>query len=77
MCRRCNQWSETLPHVINHCGIHSQACQLRHNATVERVLKAISRKASILSVNQTNQLAARLRCPCWKESVYCGCDLPI
>ncbi|GIY99655.1 retrovirus-related Pol polyprotein from type-1 retrotransposable element R2 [Caerostris extrusa] len=77
MCRRCNQWSETLPHVINHCGIHSQACQLRHNAIVERVLKAISRKASILSVNQTNQLAARLRCPCWKESVYCGCDLPI
>ncbi|GIZ00439.1 hypothetical protein CEXT_276201 [Caerostris extrusa] len=41
-----------LPHVINHCGIHSHAWQLHHNAIVERVLKAISPKASILSVNQ-------------------------
>ncbi|GIY32131.1 reverse transcriptase domain-containing protein [Caerostris darwini] len=52
MCRRCYQWTETLPHVINHCGIHSHTWQLRHNAIVERVLKAISPKASILSVNQ-------------------------
>ncbi|GIY24073.1 reverse transcriptase domain-containing protein [Caerostris darwini] len=52
MCRRCYQWTETLPHVINHCGVHSHTWQLRHNAIVERVLKAISPKASILSVNQ-------------------------
>ncbi|GIY48218.1 uncharacterized protein CDAR_493191 [Caerostris darwini] len=52
MCRRCHQWAETLPHVLNHCGIHSHAWQLRHNAIVERVLKAISPKALILSVNQ-------------------------
>ncbi|GIX68887.1 uncharacterized protein CDAR_187421, partial [Caerostris darwini] len=52
MCRRCQQWNETLPHVINHCGIHSHAWQLRHNAIVERVVKAISPKAKILSINQ-------------------------
>ncbi|GIY31144.1 reverse transcriptase domain-containing protein [Caerostris darwini] len=52
MCRRCQQWNETLPHVINHCGIHSHAWQLRHNAIVERVIKAISPKAKILSANQ-------------------------
>ncbi|GIY85225.1 retrovirus-related Pol polyprotein from type-1 retrotransposable element R2 [Caerostris extrusa] len=37
LCRRCNQWSETLPHVINHCGIHTPGN--RHNAIVERVKK--------------------------------------
>ncbi|GIY49368.1 uncharacterized protein CEXT_785891 [Caerostris extrusa] len=46
------QWSDTLPHVINQCGIHSHAWQLRHNVIVERVMKAISRKASILSGNE-------------------------
>ncbi|GIY32130.1 retrovirus-related Pol polyprotein from type-2 retrotransposable element R2DM [Caerostris darwini] len=50
LCRRCGNWAETLPHVINHCSLHSHAWQLRHNAIVER---AMQRKASILSINQT------------------------
>ncbi|CAD1469958.1 unnamed protein product [Heterotrigona itama] len=32
--------SETLPHVLCHCGPHSAARQLRHNAIVERLAAA-------------------------------------
>ncbi|GIY32323.1 retrovirus-related Pol polyprotein from type-1 retrotransposable element R2 [Caerostris darwini] len=52
MCRRCSQWAETLPHVINHCGMHSHGWQLRHNAIVDRLVQAMQRKTTILSLNQ-------------------------
>ncbi|GIY24075.1 retrovirus-related Pol polyprotein from type-2 retrotransposable element R2DM [Caerostris darwini] len=52
MCRRCGQRAETLPHVINHCGMHSHGWQLRHNAIVDRLVQALQRKATILSCNQ-------------------------
>lgn len=36
-CRRCNYHLETLPHVIQHCRIHSDGMQQRHNALVNRL----------------------------------------
>ncbi|XP_072758320.1 uncharacterized protein [Anoplolepis gracilipes] len=39
-CRRCGLAAETLPHVINHCGVHSAAIQLRHDAVLHRLRKA-------------------------------------
>ncbi|XP_011051613.1 PREDICTED: uncharacterized protein LOC105144426 [Acromyrmex echinatior] len=36
-CRRCGEVSETLPHVLCHCGIHSAAIQLRHDAVLHRL----------------------------------------
>ncbi|GIX76392.1 retrovirus-related Pol polyprotein from type-2 retrotransposable element R2DM [Caerostris extrusa] len=48
LCRRCSQWAETLPQVINHCSLHSHAWQLRHNAIVDRLVQAMQWKASIL-----------------------------
>ncbi|XP_039309677.1 uncharacterized protein LOC120358703 [Solenopsis invicta] len=39
-CRRCGEVSETLPHVLCHCGVHSAAIQLRHNAVLHRLWKA-------------------------------------
>ncbi|GIY24079.1 transposon TX1 uncharacterized 149 kDa protein [Caerostris darwini] len=53
LCRRCGNWAETLPHVINHCSIHSHAWQLRHNAIVDRLVQAMQRRARVLSINQT------------------------
>ncbi|GIY31148.1 retrovirus-related Pol polyprotein from type-2 retrotransposable element R2DM [Caerostris darwini] len=52
MCRRWGQWAETLPHVINHCSLHSHGWQLRRNAIADRIVKALQPKATILSVNQ-------------------------
>ncbi|GIX97743.1 retrovirus-related Pol polyprotein from type-1 retrotransposable element R2 [Caerostris darwini] len=52
LCRRCGNWAETLPHVVNHCAMHSHAWQLRHNAIVDRLVQAMQRKASILTINQ-------------------------
>ncbi|XP_025262540.1 uncharacterized protein LOC112637315 [Camponotus floridanus] len=39
-CRRCGLAAETLPHVLNHCGVHSAAIQLRHDAALHRLWKA-------------------------------------
>ncbi|KAL6416672.1 hypothetical protein ACFW04_013248 [Cataglyphis niger] len=39
-CRRCGAAAETLPHVIGHCGVHSAAIQLRHDAVLHRLWKA-------------------------------------
>ena len=39
-CRRCGEATETLPHVINHCGVHSAAIQLRHDAVLHRLWRA-------------------------------------
>lgn len=43
-CRKCGYQSETLPHVINHCTMHSTAWKRRHDAIVERVCNAVRLK---------------------------------
>ena len=53
-CRRCWYTSETLPHVLCHCGPLSAARQLRHNAIVER-LAASSRLPGEVRINQRVQ----------------------
>ncbi|XP_018365749.1 PREDICTED: uncharacterized protein LOC108762969 [Trachymyrmex cornetzi] len=50
-CRRCGEASETLPHVLCYCGIHSAAIQLRHNAVLHRLWKA-TRLPGVVRVNQ-------------------------
>ena len=39
-CRRCGHNLETLPHVLNHCRMHSTAWKRRHNNIVDRLLRA-------------------------------------
>ena len=39
-CRRCGHASETLPHDLNRCKPHMVLITKRHNATVERIVKA-------------------------------------
>ncbi|GFU59177.1 retrovirus-related Pol polyprotein from type-1 retrotransposable element R2 [Trichonephila clavipes] len=51
-CRKCGQWDETLPHVLNHCKSYSAAWQLRHNAILARIKTAIAFQGTILSENQ-------------------------
>ncbi|XP_054720780.1 uncharacterized protein LOC129230407 [Uloborus diversus] len=46
----CNQ-AETLPHVLQCCLHHSRTSQNRHNAVLQRVLKAAGSRARVLSVN--------------------------
>lgn len=53
-CRRCDYQDETLPHVLNHCTIHSAAWQQRHNSIQDRLVKAI-RCPGEISVNRTIQ----------------------
>ncbi|XP_043525393.1 uncharacterized protein LOC122536786 [Frieseomelitta varia] len=48
----CGNQSETLPHVLCHCGPHAATRQLRHNRIVER-LAAASRLPGDLRVNRT------------------------
>lgn len=50
-CRRCGAAAETLPHVLGHCGVHSAAIQLRHDAVLHRLWKA-SRLPGEARVNQ-------------------------
>lgn len=40
-CRRCQHAKETLPHVLNHCLVHSAAWKRRHNAILERLVVAV------------------------------------
>ncbi|XP_069176423.1 uncharacterized protein [Procambarus clarkii] len=52
-CRRCRHQNETLPHVINHCLRLSNAMIQRHNALVDRILKASEgRHWKIISTNR-------------------------
>ncbi|GFY47893.1 retrovirus-related Pol polyprotein from type-1 retrotransposable element R2 [Trichonephila inaurata madagascariensis] len=51
-CRKCGQWDENLPHVLNHCKSYSAAWQMRHNAIVRRIKTAVAFKGTILSENQ-------------------------
>ncbi|CAK1604663.1 unnamed protein product [Parnassius mnemosyne] len=51
-CRRCGREQETIPHVLNHCGLHSAARQLRHNNIQSRLVKAL-RYPGLVTTNQT------------------------
>ncbi|GFR02243.1 retrovirus-related Pol polyprotein from type-2 retrotransposable element R2DM [Trichonephila clavata] len=51
-CRRCGAPNETLPHVVNHCKVHSAAWQKRHNAIQERIRKVIAFSGQVISVNR-------------------------
>ena len=50
-CRRCGEVSETLPHVLCHCGIHSAAIRLRHDAVLHRLWRA-TRLPGVVRVNR-------------------------
>ncbi|GFR25051.1 retrovirus-related Pol polyprotein from type-2 retrotransposable element R2DM [Trichonephila clavata] len=52
-CRRCGADNETLPHVVNHCKIHSAAWTKRHNAIQERIRKAVAFRGQVMSVNRS------------------------
>ncbi|XP_064462368.1 uncharacterized protein LOC135372839 [Ornithodoros turicata] len=51
-CRRCNHPAETLPHVMNHCMLHSRAMTKRHNRVVDRLKKAALARFTIIKENQ-------------------------
>jgi hypothetical protein len=53
-CRRCGHENETLPHVVNHCKAHLPAVTRRHNAVLDRLVKAVvPREGTAVRVNQT------------------------
>ncbi|CAB0027820.1 unnamed protein product [Trichogramma brassicae] len=54
-CRRCGAPSETLPHVLNHCTVHSAARQRRHNEVQDRLVKACARNPCPIRVNHSVQ----------------------
>lgn len=52
-CRRCDYGHETLPHVLNSCRYHTAAWTKRHNAVLNRLVRAIPRnQANTIRVNQ-------------------------
>ncbi|GIY30012.1 retrovirus-related Pol polyprotein from type-1 retrotransposable element R2 [Caerostris extrusa] len=51
-CRRCGFQQESLAYVVYHCPSFSHAWQLRHNAIVDRLHKALETKGEVLSSNQ-------------------------
>ncbi|CAM5173819.1 unnamed protein product [Natator depressus] len=50
-CRKCGYSNETLPHVLCSCRPHSRAWQLRHNAILNRLVKAIAPRLGEVDVN--------------------------
>lgn len=53
-CRRCGHAKETLPHVLCHCPPHFQTITRRHNAILDRVVKAFNAPANTrVRINQT------------------------
>ena len=51
-CRRCGEVLETIPYVLNHCGVHA-ARQLLHNAVQDRLVKAAARCPGHININNT------------------------
>ncbi|CAL8079908.1 unnamed protein product [Orchesella dallaii] len=43
-CRRCGCPNETLPHVVDHCMVHSRGYTKRHDAIVERIKVAAEKE---------------------------------
>lgn len=53
-CRRCGFGNETLPHVLNHCVPHFTTMTRRHNAVLDRIVKALRPpEGAEVRVNQT------------------------
>jgi hypothetical protein len=53
-CRRCGHDNETLPHVLNHWKTHLAAVTRRHNAVLNRLVKALEpHEGTTVCVNQT------------------------
>ena len=51
-CRRCRNYNETLPHVLNNCNMNLKHITERHDAFVERIKNAAAGRWKILSENQ-------------------------
>ncbi|GFY43446.1 reverse transcriptase domain-containing protein, partial [Trichonephila inaurata madagascariensis] len=51
-CRKCGYARETIPHVLNHCKIHSTAWKGRHDAIQNRVKKAIPSHLGTVTINK-------------------------
>ncbi|KAM7301587.1 uncharacterized protein ISCGN_017106 [Ixodes scapularis] len=51
-CRACGYQQETLPHVVCHCMVQSQALTRRHNNIVNRIKAAATPKFTVTHENQ-------------------------
>ncbi|GFR11922.1 retrovirus-related Pol polyprotein from type-2 retrotransposable element R2DM [Trichonephila clavata] len=51
-CRKCGYARETIPHVLNHCKIHSSAWKGRHDAIQNRIKKAIPSHLGSVTINK-------------------------
>ena len=51
-CRRCGHVTETLPHVINHCRHQLTNMTGRHDAILDRIVKAVPASLGAVSVNR-------------------------
>ncbi|GFV74011.1 reverse transcriptase domain-containing protein [Trichonephila clavipes] len=51
-CRKCGYARETIPHVLNHCKVHSTAWRRRHDAIQTRVSKAIPSHLGTITINK-------------------------
>lgn len=51
-CRRCGYSEETLPHVINHCPPHLVAITHRHDAVLQRLVRAVPDALGSKQVNR-------------------------
>ncbi|XP_046404452.1 uncharacterized protein T26G10.4-like [Ischnura elegans] len=52
-CRRCGWQSETLPHVLDHCQVHSSAWRGRHDAILHRLAGEVPRAGVEIRVDRT------------------------
>ncbi|XP_046404630.1 uncharacterized protein LOC124169908 [Ischnura elegans] len=52
-CRRCGWQSETLPHVLDHCKVHSSAWRGRHDAILHRLAGEVPRASVEIRVDRT------------------------
>ncbi|GFQ86954.1 reverse transcriptase domain-containing protein [Trichonephila clavata] len=51
-CRKCGYARETIPHVLNHCKVHSSAWKGRHDAIQNRIKKAIPSYLGSVTINK-------------------------
>ncbi|KAF4517057.1 hypothetical protein B566_EDAN004677 [Ephemera danica] len=51
-CRRCNHPTETLPHVLNHCGPLAGARTHRHDTILQRIARAVPPRMGTVRINR-------------------------
>ena len=51
-CRRCGYQLETLPHVLNHCRPTMVARTHRHDAILNRLVRAVPKRVGTVRINQ-------------------------